>query len=585
MVDQGMVQVLNEKYLRKAVSGRRALQENLVRPEAIVTLEQKEDGSAAVIKREEPGRMRKIPLSSGGRLILDFGDHQVGYVTLRFSLQRGPQDSPAYIRLKFGEDAREILERSEDYHGWISRSWIQEEYLHIDILPAAVELPRRYAFRYMELEVIDTSRKWELVLEDAECRAVSAVKEQEEAGAYAELSLLAGELVGKAACEGHGESAGNLVHGECGERAGRAVHEEREERAGKAVHEAAREPDVEKMRREMEQICRVSLRTLKNCMQDVFEDGPKRDRRLWLGDLRLQALSDYASFKNYDLVKRCLYLFAGMTRQDGKISACLFVEPEHQADNTFLFDYSLFFISTLKDYYEETKDKATLEDLWEPAKAQLEIAAREFDESGWIRKDTVYGSFIDWKDGLDKQSCSQAVYIFAAKDLRRIADILGKQTNAEWLDREIREKENAAWSYAWDAQKGLFVSGPARQISYATQVWMILAGVPDVKEGQQILARLEMEEQAVGMGTPYMNHHYVEALFLCGEKEKAVRHILYYWGGMVRQGADTFWEVYDPEDPQGSPYGSSIVNSYCHAWSCTPIYFIRKYGRGTKGQE
>ena len=25
-----------------------------------------------------------------------------------------------------------------------------------------------------------------------------------------------------------------------------------------------------------------------------------------------------------------------------------------------------------------------------------------------------------------------------------------------------------------------------------------------------------------------------------GEKEKAVRHILYYWGGMVRQGADTF---------------------------------------------
>ena len=38
MVDQGMVQVLNEKYLRKAVSGRRALQENLVRPEAIVTL-------------------------------------------------------------------------------------------------------------------------------------------------------------------------------------------------------------------------------------------------------------------------------------------------------------------------------------------------------------------------------------------------------------------------------------------------------------------------------------------------------------------------------------------------------------------
>lgn len=549
MIDQEMVQVLHEEYIRKAVSCRRTLQENLVRPMAVVTLEQKEDGSAAVIKREDPGRMGETPLSSGGRLVLDFGDHQVGYVTLRFSPRRGPQDSPAYIRLKFGEDAREILERSEDYHGWISRSWIQEEYLHIDILPATVELPRRYAFRYMELEVIDTSRKWELVLEDAECRAVSAVKEQEEACAYAELRPLAGELVGK------------------------------------AVHETAGESDAENVRREMERICKVGLRTLKNCMQDVFEDGPKRDRRLWLGDLRLQALANYASFKNYDLVKRCLYLFAGVTRQDGKISACLFLEPEYQADNIFYFDYSLFFISTLRDYYEETKDKVTLEDLWEPAKAQLEIAAREFDESGWIREDTVYGSFIDWKDGLDKQSCSQAVYIFAARDLRRIADILGKQTDAEWLDREIREKENAAWSHAWDAKKGLFVSGPARQISYATQVWMLLAGVPDAEEGKQILARLETEVQAVGMGTPYMNHHYVEALFLCGEKEKAIRHILCYWGGMVRQGADTFWEVYDPKDPQGSPYGSSIVNSYCHAWSCSPIYFIRKYGYRTKGQE
>ncbi|MFR6136264.1 MAG: hypothetical protein ACLUI0_06370 [Blautia massiliensis (ex Durand et al. 2017)] len=59
---------------------------------------------------------------------------------------------------------------------------------------------------------------------------------------------------------------------------------------------------------------RVSLRTLQNCMQDVFEDGPKRDRRLWLGDLRLQALANYETFKNYDLVKRCLYLLQDRPR-------------------------------------------------------------------------------------------------------------------------------------------------------------------------------------------------------------------------------------------------------------------------------
>mgnify|MGYP003314198891 CR=1 FL=1 len=34
-------------------------------------------------------------------------------------------------------------------------------------------------------------------------------------------------------------------------------------------------------------INRIAIATLKECMQTVYEDGPKRDRRLWLGDLRL----------------------------------------------------------------------------------------------------------------------------------------------------------------------------------------------------------------------------------------------------------------------------------------------------------
>ena len=61
----------------------------------------------------------------------------------------------------------------------------------------------------------------------------------------------------------------------------------------------------------------------------LFEDGPKRDRRLWLGDLRLQALANYATFDNKELVRRCLYLFAGMTTVDGKISANVFVKPKN----------------------------------------------------------------------------------------------------------------------------------------------------------------------------------------------------------------------------------------------------------------
>jgi len=59
-------------------------------------------------------------------------------------------------------------------------------------------------------------------------------------------------------------------------------------------------------------------------------------------------------------------------------------------------------------------------------------------------------------------------------------------------------------------------------------------------------------------------------------KQQAIDEIKAYWGKMVEFGADTFWELFDPNNLNYSPYGSKIINSYCHAWSCTPAWFIRQ---------
>ena len=111
---------------------------------------------------------------------------------------------------------------------------------------------------------------------------------------------------------------------------------------------------------DLKTIDRISIKTLQDCMQSVFEDGPKRDRRLWIGDLRLQALANYYIFKNYDLVKRCLYLFGGLLMEGGQVGACVYEEPQPLVDDIYLYDYSLFFVATLYDYYMETKDMKTL---------------------------------------------------------------------------------------------------------------------------------------------------------------------------------------------------------------------------------
>ena len=451
---------------------------------------------------------RSRSLSKGDSVCLDFGTHLVGHVTLKFGFKGSHPDAPAWIRLKFAERQCELSENAETYHGWVSMGWIQQEQLHIDVLPASLELPRRYAFRYLQLEVLDVSGKYQLTLEDAFCVAVTSADERKVTG-Y--------------------DPSPRLAH-----------------------------------------LDAVACRTLRNCMQDVFEDGPKRDRRLWIGDLRMQALANYETFQNYDLVKRCLYLFAGTTLEKGRVGACLFTEPQIEVDDTVMFDYSLFFIPTLLDYYKATEDLETLKELAPTGWKQLELVQSYFDESGLVRDSDVLGwCFVDWNLFLNKQASAQGIYLYCMKAAMEVARILDMDTAALQADYEVKRSAAEA---LWNGE--FYVSGDKAQISWASQVWMTLGGAKH--SGAELLKRLE-NTPAEAMVTPYMYHNYVDALLAAGEKEKALEVLCAYWGGMLDEGADTFWELYNPQNPNESPYGGTIVNSYCHAWSCAPAYFLRKF--------
>jgi hypothetical protein len=463
--------------------------------------------SATTLKEKDFGK--------GDSFILDFGQHQVGYLKMQIIPVGSPPDAPLHIRLTFAEMPVEVSEPFSSYDGWISSSWLQEETLHVDVLPKKVELPRRYSFRYVKIEILDTSKKYRVAFKDIYCETVTT-----------------GDI----------KKVTPLNHSDL----------------------------------ELDQIDQVSIKTLQDCMQEVFEDGPKRDRRLWLGDLRLQALANYKTFKNNDLVKRNLYLFAAVPNEEGKVSANLFIAPNLVPDDTFLFDYSLFFTTTLYDYYIETKDFKTLEGLWSVAYRQVELGLERVDENGNVRDGESWWSFIDWQPELNKQAPSQAILIYTLKKIIFLADVLGKTEKVkleEHLERIIR----ATFIHLWDEEKGLFVSGKEKQISWASQVWMALAQILDLNANKKLMNRLLETKPAIGMNTPYMYHHLVEALLLVEEKEEAISVLKQYWGGMIRDGADTFWELYNPENKEYSPYGNHLINSYCHAWSCTPTYLIREY--------
>ena len=453
-------------------------------------------------------------MKAGDSVCFDFGDHFVGYAKIDFSSRGSHFDAPAWIRVRFAERLCELGEKAEEYHGWISKGWIQQEQLHLDVLPCTLQMERRYAFRYISIEVLDCSPKYALVVENIVCDTVTSADD-------GVLQAYQGDA-------------------------------------------------------ELAQLDRIACRTLRSCMQSVFEDGPKRDRRLWMGDLRMQALANYETYHNDALVKRCLYLFAGSTLDRGKVGACLFLDPEIEVDDTEMFDYSLFFIPTLLNYLEATGDRETAEELYDTAIRQLRLARQQMDENGIVRdSDRLGWCFVDWNLGLNKQAGAQGIYLYCLDSAIRLAALLGRP--AETMEEELRANRKAAKEFFWDAQRKLFVSGTEKQVSWASQVWLVLGGVLTQDEGAALLERMETDPEAEGMVTPYMYHNYVDALIAVGQKEKALEVLHRYWGGMARRGADTFWELYDPADPNASPYGGTIVNSYCHAWSCAPAYFLRKY--------
>ncbi|MFD2329573.1 sugar hydrolase [Cohnella sp. GCM10020058] len=510
--------VRNETFVRKAGGLKPVLVEETVGAACIVEVVADAEAMHGWQAREVSlvESLAERGFKKGDEVVLDFGDHRVGYVSLDVRAVGSPPDAPLKLKLTFGEMPVEMAEPFSSYNGWISSSWLQEEILLVDVLPARLSLPRRYSFRYLKLEVLDTSQKYRVSFSDVTVRTVTS----------ADTS---------------------------------------------AVIELAHPDPV------IREIDRVSVKTLQDCMQDVFEDGPKRDRRLWLGDLRLQALANYETFRSDDLVKRCLYLFAAVPDELGRVTANLFIEPDLIADDTYLYDYSLFFAATLYDYVWATGDEETLRELWPLARRQVELGLERLDETGVLRDEETWWAFIDWHQSLNKQAPAQGVLIYTLKRAIAMAERLGCESAAE-LTARLAEVEAATLARLWDSELGFFISGADRQVSWASQAWLALAEVLPPEENKALLLRLLAASPDVGPTTPYMYHHVVEALLLTGCRDEAVAMLKQYWGGMLEDGADTFWELYNPQDKSFSPYGSHLINSYCHAWSCTPTYLIRKFG-------
>ena len=451
---------------------------------------------------------------SGDSLLLDLGEHTVGHFSFTFDRVDVFVDAPVRLIIKFGEDMREINDDFSQYKGTLSKTWLQEEILNIDF-PQRITMPRRYACRYIKITVEKAYRPIKLF--DFSFRASTS----------ADVSAL------KPA-----ETKDSLLH----------------------------KIDV------------VATNTLKECMQTFFEDGPKRDRRLWIGDLRLEALTNYYTFNNLEIVKRCLYLFAaGDYNNLGFLPSYIYETPYYHSGEAHIADYALLYVVSVCDYYEHTADIEVVNDLLSICKSQLDNFEALLDENMIVINQDGWFAFIDWCPGLEKLTALEGVYLYALDRFSDLLKTIGDKDYEKYSSLLLKVR-SACRKHLFDKKENAFINTlDNKQHSVHSQVWMILGGVIDGEEAKELLIHALDNIHAKQPCTPYMHHYVVEAMIKLGMKDDATNYLKNLWGGMVELGADTFWEAYVPDDLDFSPYEDRMINSLCHAWSCTPSYFIRKY--------
>ena len=99
--------------------------------------------------------MPDVPLTvldNGDELVVDLGNHYVGYFSFKMWYVDEYIDAPVELNVRFCETRGELDDDFTAYGGWLCQSWLQDDTVKIDF-PGVYEMPRRYAARYIKFKL------------------------------------------------------------------------------------------------------------------------------------------------------------------------------------------------------------------------------------------------------------------------------------------------------------------------------------------------------------------------------------------------------------------------------------------------
>jgi hypothetical protein len=326
----------------------------------------------------------------------------------------------------------------------------------------------------------------------------------------------------------------------------------------------------------------VSVRTLRLCMHDHYDDCPWREQGLYANDMLNQSLAGYYSFGEYRFPQVSLELLGDGLCEDGLLELC--------APARFPITIPSF---TLAWVLAVEKNVLFSGDLVFARAIFPKVCDVLTKWLAWMRESLIpcpvgerYWHFYDWTpggmDGTLENDCTRfatldaprydaplnAFFVRALTAGISLARSLGEDASV-WEQRAA-EIRCAFHQTFWDADKNAYLTfrGESHYVpTELTQSHALLAGCCPESEATALRQRLIARDNGLIPASLSQSLHKFEAVLADRTLAPAVMdRIADDWGRMLERNATAFWET-----AKGA-WDFDLAGSLCHGWSAIPAY-------------
>ncbi len=347
-------------------------------------------------------------------------------------------------------------------------------------------------------------------------------------------------------------------------------------------------PVVEKERKKfadarLQEIYDVSVKTLKVCMHEHYEDTPWREQALYAMDSRNQMLCGYYAFEGFAFPRASLDLMSRNIRDDDVFT--ITTPTTRDVMNINIPSFSLVQFCAMEDYMNYSGDKSLFAEHESKYRRVMEKFIALRDGNGLIKplSGKKYWNFYEWTDELDAMAhfgtpdqpdrYDAPLSAFFAMALKSMVNMLKAVSHYGGEYDAVLSEAVAAVDKFFDERKNCFADfmetdGTLRHYSELTNSLCALVSKRKANVSAALKALCEKND-LIGITLSHSIFKF-SALLTAGDKYRdyIISEIKRVWGRMLDDGASTFYE-----DELGAA-AFDDAGSLSHGWSAVPVYIL-----------